>query len=124
MFFEYLGEVIKQWMTLIFGVLGSLPWWTRALLSDKLKKKMDKKLKPSAMRILGVVCIIVAFVLANYFVWKEKQIQVANLSTKLQALSKPNFSIIYYQYLSVELDDNKTILFINLGLKILACQVL
>jgi hypothetical protein len=82
MFFEYLGAAMKHWLTIIFGILGSSPWWLRALLSDPLKKKIDNILDPSAMRILGITCIFIAFIAANYLTWNEEHQKVVQLTNK------------------------------------------
>jgi len=77
---------MKQWLPLLIGFFGTVPWWGRALLSQRLQNMVDGYLNPSAIRWLGIIAILASFILANYFAWEGEHKEVSNLSYKLNKL--------------------------------------
>jgi hypothetical protein len=67
--------VMKNWLPLLIGVLGSVPWWGRALLADQLQKKIDKYLNARAIKRLAIVCVFVSFGWANMTAFNDIQNQ-------------------------------------------------
>jgi hypothetical protein len=118
-FLGYLeAVVVKHWLPLLMGVFGSLPWWARPMLSPKLQAVVDEYLNPSAIKWIGIACIIVSFIWANYLAWKDQNNQNLAHSVKLEALTKPNLIGYIDSYVSGYSPElNATQLFLSVSIK-------
>ncbi len=122
MLLNYLGAIIKYWWTLAFGILGSAPWWLK-LLSPQLNEIIDKYLTPITWKYIGIGCLVISFIAANYLAWrdqKQETIQIQNqnieLSAKLNALSKPHLTGQILQYVPGATENGTPTLLVYLSI--------
>ena len=111
MFFSYLEAVVmKNWLPLMIGLLGSCPWWIRALLSSRLQTKIDNLFNPTALRILAFICIASAFIIANYSAWKDEHQEFLKKSSELTIEQDKNTIKLDGEFLQIfsSLSENKS----------------
>jgi hypothetical protein len=87
--------VVKHWIPLLVGALGSLPWWVRPLLPGDINKAIDATISPSTLRILAISVLVISFIVSNFLAWKDNHEKVISYEEKIQSLSVPNFQTHY-----------------------------
>ena len=91
MFFNYFEAVVmNHWLPLLIGLLGSMPWWARALLSPRLQDAIDRYFSPSGLKYLAIICLATSFIFANYSAWTEQNFKTINLQQQIDSFSKPH----------------------------------
>ena len=83
---------MKHWLPIIFGILASIPWWVRVLLSPRLQASMDNYLNPTGLKYLAMICIGISFIWANFMAWSDEHNNVTKLQQEIDDSERSSIS--------------------------------
>jgi|GEM_PF-3655065 len=123
MFSDFIGLIVKQWIVFLIAFFGSMPWFARAFMGEKLQKRYDDFVNPDRLPYLALFCIIISLFFASYNIWKvEKEKNIALLKEK-EEINKPNFSININMFFTGNVENlNSSELYVNLSIKNIGMQ--